>query len=105
MKSFIKIGLVSLLFSGVLIASDSCYENVCCGKTAGDAKVLSTALSSSFNGYKLVGSGVCDILGFASMLGQNGVEGALYKKGRDSVQISLNMDDSNGGILRETKKI
>jgi len=103
MKSFAKIGLVSLLFSGILIAGDSCYEYVCCGKTAGDAKVLSSVLSDSFNGYSLVGSGVCDVLGLSSMFGAT-MEGALYKKGNDTIQIALNLNDTQGGILRDTKK-
>ncbi|NOR57585.1 MAG: hypothetical protein GQ474_03585 [Sulfurimonas sp.] len=103
MKSLVKIVITGLLISTTLSAIDSCYEKVCCGKTAGDAKVLSSVLADSFNGYELVGSGVCDVLGLSSMFG-NTMEGALYKKGRDTIQIALNMNDTNGGILRETKK-
>jgi hypothetical protein len=103
MKSLVKVVITSLLISTTLSAMDSCYEKVCCGKTAGEAKVLSSVLADSFNGYELIGSGVCDVLGLSSMFG-NTMEGALYRKGRDSIQIALNMNDTNGGILRETKK-
>ncbi len=103
MKGLVKIAIVGLLISTTLSAMDSCYEKVCCGKTAGEAKVLSSVLADSFNGYTLVGSGVCDVLGLSSMFGDT-MEGALYRKGRDSIQIALNMNDTNGGILRETKK-
>ena len=85
-------------------AVDSCYKQVCCGKTSADSKVLVSALSSSFKGYKLVGSGVCDALGLSSMLGIESVEGALYKKGDDYIQVTLNMDDTQGGMLRDAKK-
>lgn len=103
MKGLVRIAIVGLLISTTLSAMDSCYEKVCCGKTAGEAKVLSSVLADSFNGYTLVGSGVCDVLGLSSMFGDT-MEGALYRKGRDSIQIALNMNDTNGGILRETKK-
>lgn len=105
MKNLVKITIASLLISTTLSAMDSCYEKVCCGKTAGEAKVLSLVLADSFDGYELVGSGVCDVLGLSSMFGDS-MEGALYinrKKG-DTIQIALNMNDTQGGILRNTKK-
>ena len=83
---------------------DSCYNKVCCGQTSGDSKVLATAIKSSFNGYKLIGSGVCDAMGLGSLLGITTVEGALYKKGDDYIQVTLNLDDQKGGMLRSTKK-
>lgn len=105
MKRLVKIIIASLLISTTLSAMDSCYEKVCCGKTAGDAKVLASVLADSFSGYELVGSGVCDVLGLSSMLGDT-MEGALYKnhKKQDTIQISLNLNDTQGGILRTTKK-
>lgn len=83
---------------------DSCYEQVCCGQTSGASTVLAPALKSSFNGYKLIGSGVCDIMGLGALLGVDSVEGALYKNGNDHIQVTYNMDDKEGGILRKTKK-
>ncbi len=83
---------------------DSCYNKVCCGKTAGESKVLKSALNSSFKGYKLIGNGICDTLGFSSIFAQNSIEGALYKKGNRTIQITLNMNDTDGGIIRKTKK-
>ncbi|MDA3909305.1 MAG: hypothetical protein PF437_09450 [Sulfurimonas sp.] len=105
MKRLIKIAIASLLISTTLSAMDSCYEKVCCGKTAGDAKILASVLADSFSGYELVGSGVCDVLGLSSMFG-NTLEGALYKnkKKQDTIQIALNLNDTQGGILRTTKK-
>jgi len=85
-------------------AVDSCYKTVCCGSTSGDSEVLVRSLSNNFRGYQLVGSGVCDALGLGSLLGITSVEGALYKKGADYIQVTLNMDDTEGGILRKTKK-
>lgn len=104
MKSFVKIAIAGLLISSTLSAIDSCYTKVCCGKTAGEAKVLASVLSDSFNGYELIGSGICDVLGLSSVLGQDTIEGALYRKRRDSIQITLNLNDTQGGILRDTKK-
>lgn len=83
---------------------DSCYTQVCCGKTSGESKILASSLSNSFKGYSLVGSGVCDALGIASLLGIKSIEGALYSKNDDYIQVTLNMDDSQGGMLRDTKK-
>lgn len=83
---------------------DSCYNQVCCGQTSGPSQVLAPALKNSFNGYKLVGSGVCDAMGLGSLLDIKSVEGALYKKGSDSIQVTLNLNDTQGGILRSTKK-
>ncbi len=85
-------------------AVESCYETVCCGKTSGESQVLASALKSSFKGYKLVGSGICDAMGLGSLFGITSVEGALYKKGDDFIQVTLNMDDEEGGMLRKTKK-
>jgi len=85
-------------------AVNTCYEQVCCGNVSAESRVLAPALKSSFKGYTLVGSGVCDVLGLGSLLGVNSVEGALYKRGKDYIQVSLNMDDTQGGILRDTKK-
>lgn len=83
---------------------DSCYEQVCCGQTSGASTVLASALKTSFNGYKLIGSGVCDIMGLGALLGVDSVEGALFRKGNDNIQVTFNMDDKEGGILRKTKK-
>lgn len=83
---------------------DSCYDQVCCGQISGPSTVLAPALKNSFNSYKLVGSGVCDAMGLGSLLNLKSVEGALYKKGSDSIQITLNLNDTKGGILRSTKK-
>ncbi len=82
---------------------DSCYNQVCCGSTDGTAKVLAPALKNSFKGYELVGTGVCNTLGISSVFGKNSVEGALYKKGKDTIQITLNMDDKDKVILTKTK--
>lgn len=84
--------------------TDSCYDQVCCGQISGPSTVLAPALQSSFNGYKLVGTGICDAMGLGSLFNIKSVEGALYKKGSDSIQITLNLDDTKGGILRSTKK-
>jgi len=85
-------------------ALDSCYETVCCGKTSGESQVLAPVLKSSFKGYTLVGSGICDAMGLGSLFGVASVEGALYKKGNDYIQVTLNLDDTEGGMLRSTKK-
>ncbi len=85
-------------------AMDGCYDTLCCGQASGASKVLAPALKNSFNGYKLVGSAVCDFMGLSSLMNSKSVEGALYKKGNDSIQITLNLDDPKGGILRSTKK-
>ena len=83
---------------------DSCYETVCCGKTSGESQVLAPALKSGFKGYSLVGSGICDTMGLGSLFGITSVEGALYKKKNDYIQVTLNMDDTEGGMLQSTKK-
>lgn len=84
-------------------SADSCYEQVCCGNISAKSAVLKDALRDNFNGYKLVGSGVCDFMGLGSLLGINSVEGALFRKGSDNIQVTYNMDDKDGGILRKTK--
>jgi hypothetical protein len=90
--------------SGKSKSMDGCYETVCCGQTSGKSTVLAPALKSSFNGYKLVGSSVCDFMGLGSLMNIKSVEGALYKRGNDNIQLTLSLDDSEGGILRSTKK-
>jgi len=86
------------------ISLDSCYNQVCCGQTSGASKVLAPALRDSFNGYKLAGSGICDAMGLGALLSITSVEGALYTKGKDNIQVTLNLDDTDGGILRKTKQ-
>ncbi len=83
---------------------DPCYNEVCCGKTAGEANVLADMLKPRSGGYKLEGSGVCDALGLSSLFGVQSVEGALYKKGDDPIQVTLALDDSSGGSVANTKK-
>jgi len=83
--------------------SDACYESVCCGNTAGESKYLGNALTSSYKSYTLVGSGVCDSLGLSSVFGVNSIEGALYKKGSDTVQLTLALDDKDGGVVHKAK--
>ena len=83
---------------------DPCYNEVCCGKTAGKSRVLTNMLKHGYRGYNLKGSGVCDALGLSSTFGVESVEGALYKKGNDPIQITLSMDDSSGGAVVTTKK-
>jgi len=85
-------------------AVNKCYEQVCCGNVSAESKFLAPALKSNFKGYTLLGSGVCDVLGLGSLLGVNSAEGALYKRGEDYIQVSLNMDDTQGGMLRDAKK-
>lgn len=81
-----------------------CYTKVCCGEVASESEVLSEAIVSSYKGYKLVGSGVCDAMGLASALGIKSIEGALYTKGSDNVQVTLNLDDPDEGTLKKTKQ-
>jgi hypothetical protein len=83
---------------------DPCYNEVCCGKTAGEAHVLADMLKPRSGGYELEGSGVCDALGLSSVFGVESVEGALYKKGDDTIQITLALDDTSGGSVATTKK-
>ncbi|MEA1919466.1 MAG: hypothetical protein U9N52_06480 [Campylobacterota bacterium] len=83
---------------------DPCYNEVCCGKTAGDSKVLAPMLKPRSGGYELVGDGVCDALGISSLLGISSVEGALYKKGDDPIQVTLALDDTSGGSVATTQK-
>jgi hypothetical protein len=83
---------------------DPCYNEVCCGKTAGEANVLKDMLKPRSGGYELQGSGVCDALGLSSLFGVQSVEGALYKKENDPIQVTLALDDSSGGSVATTKK-
>jgi len=83
---------------------DPCYNEVCCGKTAGKSNVLAPMLKARSGGYELVGDGVCDALGLSSLFGVSSVEGALYKKGDDPIQITLALDDTSGGSVATTKK-
>ncbi|MEA3523465.1 MAG: hypothetical protein U9R50_10890 [Campylobacterota bacterium] len=83
---------------------DPCYNEVCCGKTAGASNVLAPMLKPRSGGYELVGEGVCDALGISSLFGVKSVEGALYKKGDDPIQVTLNLDDTSGGAVATTKK-
>jgi hypothetical protein len=81
-----------------------CYTKVCCGSVSGKSEVLSKSLTPNYKGYKLAGSGVCDAMGISSALGINSIEGALYTKGSDNVQITLNLDDADAGTVQKTKK-
>jgi len=83
---------------------DPCYNEVCCGKTAGKSNVLAPMLKPRSGGYELVGDGVCDALGLSSLFGVSSVEGALYKKDDDPIQITLALDDTSGGSVATTKK-
>ncbi len=83
---------------------DPCYNEVCCGKTAGKSHTLAPMLKARSGGYELVGDGVCDALGLSSLFGVSSVEGALYKKGDDSIQITLALDDTSGGSVANTQK-
>ncbi len=83
---------------------DPCYTEVCCGKTAGEANVLADMLKPRSGGYELEGSGVCNALGLSSLFNIQSVEGALYKKGNDPIQVTLSLDDSSGGAVSKTKK-
>ena len=73
---------------------DKCYTEVCCGSTAGSSKVLVKMLAKRAGGYTLQGSGVCDVLGISSLFGVDDVEGALYKKGDDAIQVTLSMNSN-----------
>lgn len=81
---------------------DPCYKEVCCGKTAGDAKVLAPMLKARSGGYTLQGSGTCNALGLSTLFGIESVEGALYAKGDDTIQVTLNLDDTSGGTVKKT---
>jgi hypothetical protein len=83
---------------------DPCYKEVCCGKTAGDAKVLAPMLKALSGGYKLEGSGTCNALGLSTLFGIKSVEGALYAKGNDTIQVTLNLDDNSGGKVKKTRE-
>ncbi len=109
-----KMPNIAALFGGGASASkngkaqkgllDPCYNEVCCGKTAGKSNVLAPMLKPRSGGYELVGDGVCDALGLSSLFGVSSVEGALYKKGDDPIQITLALDDTSGGSVSTTKK-
>jgi hypothetical protein len=82
---------------------NECYESVCCGNSAGEAKFLGNALSSAYKSYTLVGSGVCDSLGLSSLFGVSSIEGALYKKSSDTIQLTLALDNKDGGVVHKAK--
>jgi len=82
---------------------NECYESVCCGNSEGEAKFLGNALTSNYKSYRLVGSGVCNSLGLSSLFGVNSLEGALYKKGSDTIQLTLALDDKDGGVVHKAK--
>ncbi|MBN2894954.1 MAG: hypothetical protein JXK05_03560 [Campylobacterales bacterium] len=82
----------------------NCYTQVCCGQSAGPSVALKKMLKESAEGFKLAGDGVCDILGFATAFGQRSVEGALYTKGKDAIQVTLNMNDSAQGSVLQTRQ-
>ncbi len=90
--------------SGGTLAKSKCYQEVCCGKTAGPSRVLHPMLKSRSGGYELDGDGVCDVLGIASLFGSPSVEGALYRKGSDTIQLTLNLDDKGEGSVRGAKE-
>ena len=83
---------------------DKCYEEVCCGSTAGDSKVLIKMLAKQSAGYQLQGSGVCDVLGVSSVFGVDNVEGALYKKSKDAIQVTLAMHSKEKSVVLSAKK-
>jgi hypothetical protein len=83
---------------------DPCYKEVCCGKTAGSAKVLAPMLKARSGGYELEGSGTCNALGLSTLFGIQSVEGALYAKGEDTIQVTLNLDDTSGGTVKKTNE-
>lgn len=84
----------------------NCYTQVCCGQSAGPSAVLKKMLKEGAEGFKLSGDGVCDMLGFASTFGQRSVEGALYTKGKDGIQVTLNMNGvAQGSVLQSRQAI
>jgi len=90
--------------SGGTLAQSRCYQEVCCGKTAGESRVLHGMLKARSGGYELEGDGICDVIGIASLFGSPTVEGALYRKGNDTIQLTLNLDDKGEGSVRGAKE-
>ena len=82
---------------------NKCYNEVCCGSTAGPSKVLVKMLAKRAGGYRLQGSGVCDLLGISSVFGFENIEGALYKKGDDAIEVSLSMNSNEPSTVLAAK--
>ncbi len=82
----------------------NCYTQVCCGQSAGPSKALKKMLKERSGGFEFAGDGVCDIMGLGTALGIQSVEGALYTKGEDAIQVTLNMDDASSGSVRNSQQ-
>ncbi len=83
--------------------ADACYDQVCCGQVQGDAEVLPSMLSKEAEGYRLIETAKCDFLSLGALLGVDSVEGAMYKKGKSAVTVTLEMDAKDKGNILKTK--
>ena len=80
--------------------SKSCYENICCGKVAGEAIILSYLPKTKGTDYELIDSATC-----TKDKNGNRVEAAVYETPYGApMYVTLNFHDKSGGIIKSTKQ-